>query len=91
MAITDISSALAQYNANLGWQVSPASAGLALEAVRYLLVNRPKEAADQGSSINYESLTTELTALQKFTGATNPRAFGRSRFNTASYDGDSVQ
>ena len=85
MALGSITDALTQYNANLGWHQSPASAELALEAIRYLLVNRAKTMDDQGQKIDFESLTTEKAALEKFLGATNPRAFGRSRRNIASF------
>lgn len=79
MALASISDALAQYNANLSWQNSLASAQLALEAIRFLLVNRAEKMADQGSTIDFASLNTEKAALEKFLGATSPRAFGRKR------------
>ena len=79
MAITDIPSALAQYTANLGWQSNQGSAELALEAVRYLLVNRMRRVGDQGAHFDYESLESEKKALEAFTGATMNRSFGRSR------------
>lgn len=79
MSLSSVSDALAQYNANLSWQTSQASAMLALEAIRFLLANRPQRMDDQGSSINYESLQTQATKLETFLGATAPRTFGRSR------------
>lgn len=79
MALATVSDALNQYNANLAWQSSRASAESALEAVRFLLVNRGQMVEDQGSRVNFESLTTEKAALEKFLGATSARAFGRSR------------
>lgn len=79
VAITDIDSALAQYNANLSWQTSQASAQAALEAIRFLLVNRANKMENRGHSLNYESLVTEKEAIEKFLGVTTPRAFGRSR------------
>jgi hypothetical protein len=83
--LTTPAGALAQYNANLSWQSSEASATAALEAVRFLLLNRAQVQADMGSSLNYASLESEKAALEKFLGATAPRAFGRSRRVGVSY------
>jgi hypothetical protein len=75
-----ISDALSQYQSACPWQNSPAAASLALDAVRYLMLNRPSRAEDVGSSLNYESLAEEKKALESFIGVISPRAFGRSRF-----------
>lgn len=83
MALSTIADALAQYNANLGWQTSRATAELALEAVRFLLVNRAQRMDDQGSSLNFESLADEKASIEKFLGATSSRAFGRRRTLTS--------
>jgi hypothetical protein len=91
MALATVTDALAQYNANLSWHTSQASAELALEAVRFLLVNRAQRMGDQGSTLDYESLKDQLNSLEKFLGATSPRAFGRSRRVRASFCGDSVR
>lgn len=85
MALASISDALAQYNANLSWQGSTSAAQSALEAIRYLLVNRAQRLDDQGSSLNFESLANEAKKLESFLGATAPRAFGRSRRVSPSY------
>lgn len=90
MALSSISAALAQYNASIPWHVSQATATAALEAVQYLLVNRAQRAGDRGSELNYESLEKEKEALEKFLGATAPRAFGRSRLNPAIFRGRGV-
>ena len=79
MAITDIPSALAQYAATLPWQQSRDRAELALDAVRYLLLNRIQHLSDAPTSMSYESLESEKKALERFLGATAPRSFGRSR------------
>lgn len=89
MALTSIDAALAQYNASIPWLTSQAAAQAALEAIQYLLVNRPQGQTDQGSELNYESLAAEKADIQKFLGGTAPRAFGRSRFNTARFCGGS--
>lgn len=89
MALSTVADALAQYNANLSWHTNQASAELALEAVRYLLVNRAIRKSSQGDQIDYASLESEKTALEKFLGASSPRSFGRSRVNTARFAGRS--
>jgi len=86
MAITDITSALAQYNAALPWQSSQSSAQSALDAIRYLLIFRAQHLSDSGTQFSYETLLEEKKSLERFLGATAPRAFGRSRRNTASFD-----
>ena len=85
MAITDIGAALAQYAANAQWQNSQASAQLALESIRYLLIFRIQHLSDAGMQFSYETLLEEKKALERFLGATTPRANGRSRRNTASF------
>lgn len=87
MAIASVDAALAQYNANLDWNTSQASAQLALEAVRYLIVNQPNSYAVAGRSItkNLPQLEKEQEALMKFLGVGAPRAFGRSRRVPASF------
>jgi hypothetical protein len=85
MAITDTASALAQYAAALPWQASLASAQSALDAVRYLLLARLQHIGDSQTTMSYESLDSEKKALEKFLGATAPRAFGRSRRNGVSF------
>jgi hypothetical protein len=70
MALTSsstIADALAQYNDNLSWYGSPTKAAAALQAVRFLLVNRAMTLADgDGQSVNYASLEQEKTALEKY-------------------------
>ena len=80
--ITDRAGALLQYNQNSNWQDSLDSARLALEAVRWLLVNQDASLSTGGKSIttNIGMLTQEKANLEKFLGATQPRAFGRTRF-----------
>lgn len=80
MAITSVDTALAQYNANLDWNLSQASAQLALEAVRYLIVNQPAVYSVGGRSItkNLPQLENEKKNIEKLLGVA-PRAFGRSR------------
>ena len=90
MAIVDIASALAQYSAALPWQASVAAAESALDAVRYLLVFRAQHLQDARMQFSYEDLASEKQALEKFLGVTTPRAFGRGRRNTASFQSGGI-
>ena len=90
MAITSIADALTQYAANANWQESQASATLALESVRYLSMFRIQQLSDAGMNFSYESLLAEKKALERFLGATVPRALGRSRRNTASFQAGGI-
>ena len=91
MALSSVQAALNQYNANAQWHLSQASATLALEAVRYLLINRAQKGGSQGDELSFESLTNEKAALEKFLGATAPRSFGRRRIVSASFGRDAIQ
>lgn len=88
MAIASIEDAYTQYNANLSWQNSRSSADLALQAIRYLVANRAKMTADQGSQIDFESLGGEKIKLEAFLGVGSPRAFGRKRTLNARFSSD---
>lgn len=85
MAFTSITDALNQYNNALPWQQSQAAAQTALDAVRYLLIFRIQHLSDAGMQFSYETLLAEKQALERFLGTTIPRANGRSRRNTASF------
>ena len=61
-----LADALAQYNDNLSWEGDITKAGLALEAVRWILVNRPKVIATNDRNINFESLAAEKQRLESF-------------------------
>lgn len=90
MALATVTDALAQYNANSDWP-SPGNASLALQAIRFLIVNRAQMLEDQGSRMNFEQLEKEKAALEKYTGATTPRANGRSRRVTAGFSREGIQ
>ena len=83
--ITSVTEALTQYAAALPWQDSLAAAKSALDAVRYLLVNRVMNLTDAQTHMGYQDLESEKAALEKFLGITTPRSFGRSRRNTAAF------
>jgi|WetSurMetagenome_2_1015567.scaffolds.fasta_scaffold491233_2 hypothetical protein len=88
--ITSVEAAKAQYAASLPWQSSVAAAQSALDAIRYLLVNRVQNLSDAQTGLAYESLESEKTALEKFLGVTTPRAFGRHRRNGVSYQSGGI-
>jgi len=70
---------IAQYNDNLCWEGSSAKAVLALEAVRWLLVNRPQNISESNRSLNYESLIDEKKRLEEYV-AIHGSSVGRSPF-----------
>ncbi len=61
--------ALDQLNDNLSWEGSPTKAALALEAVRWLLFNRPKASADDGISLDFQDLKDLEDRLQRYVDA----------------------
>lgn len=89
MALTSastISDALDQYNDNLSWEGNVTKAALALEAVRYILANRPKVIASGERNVNYETLQMEKSNLEsyvgKFSSGVNRTRFTRGRMLT---------
>lgn len=89
MALTSsstISDALAQYNDNLSWEGDATKAAGALDAIRYLLINRPTAIQTNNRNINFESLVEEKRKLEKFLkhagGAVNRSTFTRGRMLT---------
>ena len=70
MALTSASTrqdAIDQYNDNLSWEGSPSRAVLALEALRYLKVNRPTQISrDQVSSFSYANIDEEIAKLETY-------------------------
>lgn len=72
MALTSsstVADALAQYKDNLAWDGDLTKALAALEAVRFLLVNRPQSYSLADRSTNWASLERECERLQKFVEA----------------------
>lgn len=61
-----LANALAQYNNNLSWEGDATKAAAALEAVRWLLVNRAQNISTEGRTINYASLEKEKEKLEAF-------------------------
>lgn len=89
MALTSSSTlddALAQYNNNLAWDGDITKATNALEAVRWLLANRPKTIATNNRNINFESLLREQEKLEnyvtKFGSSVNRCSFVRGHMLT---------
>lgn len=69
MALTSASTivdAIGQYNDNLSWEGNITKATSALEAVRYILANRPQRIASGERNINYESIENEKKLLESF-------------------------
>lgn len=69
MSLTSASTlddALGQYNDNLSWDGDITKAAAALEAVRWLLINRPRLIATNDRNINFESLYSERDKLEAF-------------------------
>ena len=69
MALTSsstITDALNQYNNNLAWEGDVTKAANALEAIRFLLVNRPTAIQTNNRNINFESLAEEKRKLEKY-------------------------
>jgi len=78
--------ALDQYNDNLNWQGNAAKAALAIEAVRWLLVNRAQSINHGDRSLNYESLIDEKQRLEEYIkkhgSGVNRAAFTQGRMLT---------
>lgn len=70
MALASITAALAQWNENALWHESTTKAGLALEALRYLIVNRAQSSGHAGTNLNYEMLQDEAKKIEKYLGLT---------------------
>jgi len=66
--------ALAQYNDNLNYDGDVSKATLALEAVRWLLVNRPQSGSDSGVRLDFEDLAEEKKRLEKIVRLEGNRA-----------------
>ena len=74
-----IADALNQYNNNLSWEGDITRAANALEAVRYILANRPKMIASEERNVNYDSLAQEKEKLEAYV-ARSSSAVGRAGF-----------
>jgi hypothetical protein len=85
MALATLSDAMTQLNANLNYEDSAASAKLALEAVRYILANRPAMTGGAGVTTNFASLEKleERIAAAVRTSSTRRCSFTRG---TLRYD-----
>ena len=80
-----LANALAQYNDNLSWDGNATKAALALEAVRWLLVNRPAATAGAGTNMNFTDLAAEKRRLESFLdgpGSTSRVSFVEGRPKT---------
>ena len=76
-----LADALAQYNDNLSWEGDVTKATAALEAVRWLLINRAQTMAGGGQQLNYGSLENEKKKLEAFvSSASSAAAAARAGF-----------
>lgn len=82
MAITSITTALAQYNDNLDWDTSATKARLALSALRYLKVNRAQSMSGAGSSLTYQAIEDEIEKVSAFLDVTETTK-ARTSFTSA--------
>ena len=77
-----LTDALAQYNDNLAWEGDITKAQNALEAVRWLLVNRANASTVAGRQISFTDLAEEKRRLEQFVmaaAATNRSSFTRGK------------
>lgn len=82
MALTSSSTltdALNQYNDNLSWEGDVAKATLALEALRWLKINRPQATGRESVQISYIDFDTEIADLKTFVKANRSGASPRAR------------
>jgi len=88
MALTSastVATALAQYNDNLAYDGNLTKALAALEAVRFLLMNRAKIMSEGAANLHFEELAEERKRLVAFVNAasttarTNRSSFTRGR------------
>jgi len=81
-----IADAIGQYNNNLSWEGNVTKATNALEAVRYILANRPKVIASGERNVNYDGLASEKEKLEAYVAragsAVNRAGFTRGRMLT---------
>lgn len=74
MALTSLSTlddALGQYNDNLAWDGNITKAQNALEAVRWILANRPRIIATNNRTVNFDSFSDEKKLLEAFINSTS--------------------
>jgi hypothetical protein len=78
-----LTDAINQYNDNLSWEGDTTKAQNALEAVRYILANRPLRISSGIRNINFSELATEKDKLERFVARTgsnvNRAPFTRGR------------
>ena len=81
-----LTEALNQYNDNLLWEGDITKAQNALEAVRYILANRPNRVTSAVRSINFAELAMEKEKLETFVArsgsSVNRSLFTRGRMLT---------
>jgi len=72
-----------QYNDNLLWEGDTTKASNCLEAIRYILANRPIRVASDTESMDYESLKDQVQQIKDYLGSAtttiNKTSFTRGR------------
>ena len=78
-----ISEALAQYNDNLLWEGDTTKAQNCLEAIRFILANRPSRWSSDSESMGYESLKEQEREIKNYlsisTNAISKTSFTQGR------------
>jgi len=78
-----ISEALAQYNDNLLWEGDTTKAQNCLEAIRFILANRPSRWSSDSESMDYESLKEQEREIKNYlsisTNAISKTSFTQGR------------
>ena len=63
---TTIAEALSAYNSNLDWDSSLTKARTALDALRFLKINRAYQSGAGGASLSFEGLSEEISKIEAF-------------------------
>lgn len=61
-----LAEAKAQFNNNLLWEGDATKARNALEAIRFILANRPLRITEESQTMDFESLKSEAQKIEKF-------------------------
>jgi hypothetical protein len=66
---SSLSDAIGQLNNNLLWEGDSTKAQNALEAIRFILANRPLRIAEESQSMDYESLKDQAQKIEDYLGS----------------------
>jgi len=68
-SLSSLSDAIGQLNNNLLWEGDSTKAQNALEAIRFILANRPLRIAEESQSMDYESLKDQAKKIEDYLGS----------------------